>query len=146
MAFALRPYQPPDRRALIEAINRVCAEGMMRTPCFEPTPAWEHALNRPDCRCHFLLVATEGSRIVGWCRLFPTGEGTLELGIGVVAFYRYQGIGSALVKVALDWASDQGMPVILETRTDNLPAIRLFIRFGFRTIGQTNGHWRMCYP
>lgn len=118
----------------------------MRTSHFEPTPAWEHALDCPDCRCHFLLVAIDGAHIVGWCRLFPTGGDALELGIGVLAPYRHRGIGSALVKAALDWASAQGMPVILETRTDNLPAIRLFARFGFRTIGEANGYWRMCCP
>lgn len=118
----------------------------MRTPRFEPTPAWEHALARPDCSCHLLLVAEEGAHIAGWCRLFPTVEGTLELGIGVVAPCRRRGIGRALLTTALDWASGRGMPVVLETRTDNSPAIRLFTRFGFWVTGQADGHWQMRYP
>lgn len=131
---------------LVTALDAVCAEGMMHTPRFEPTPAWEHALSQPDCPCHLLLVAVEGAHIAGWCRLFPLAEGTLELGIGVVAPYRRQGRGSALLAAALDWASARGMPVVLETRTDNLPAIRLFTRAGFRVIGESDSHWQMRYP
>ncbi len=118
----------------------------MRTPRFEPTPAWEHALACPDCPCHLLLVAEERPHIAGWCRLFPTDEGTLELGIGVVAPYRHRGIGRALLANALDWASARRMPVVLETRTDNIPAVRLFTRFGFHVVGQADGHWQMRYP
>jgi len=118
----------------------------MRTPRFEPTPAWEHALAQPDCSCHLLLVAADGANIVGWCRLFPTDEGALELGIGVVAPYRRRGLGRALLGAALEWASARGMPVVLETRTDNAPAIRLFTRSGFRVVGQQDGHWQMRYP
>ncbi len=143
---AIRPYRPSDREALIEAINGVCAGGMMRTPRFIPTPAWEHALARPECSCHLLLVAAEGESIVGWCRLFPTGEGALELGIGVAAPCRRREVGRALLEAALDWARAQGMPVVLETRTDNIPAIRLFTRAGFRTVGEQDGHWQMQYP
>jgi len=118
----------------------------MRTPRFEPTPAWEHALARPDCPCHLLLVAEEGANVVGWCRLFPTDEGALELGIGVLGPYRRRGIGRALLGAALEWASARGMPVVLETRTDNAPAIRLFTGSGFRVVGQQDGHWQMRCP
>jgi ribosomal protein S18 acetylase RimI-like enzyme len=142
----VRPYHPSDRQNLMDAINAVCAGGMMRTPRFELTPAWEHALAQPDCPCHLLLVAVEGANVVGWCRLFPTDEGALELGIGVVASHRRRGIGRALLDAALEWASARGMPVVLETRTDNTPAIRLFTRSGFRVVGQGDGHWQMRYP
>jgi ribosomal protein S18 acetylase RimI-like enzyme len=135
-----------DQNSLIGTINAVCAGGMMRTPRFEPTPAWEHALARPDCPCHLLLVAVEGTNITGWCRLFPTDEGALELGIGVLGQYRRRGLGRALLGAALEWASARGMPVVLETRTDNTPAIRLFTRSGFRVVGQGDGHWQMRYP
>jgi ribosomal protein S18 acetylase RimI-like enzyme len=144
--FQVRPFQFDDRPVLTAVVDSVCAGGMMRTPRFEPTPAWEHALARPDCPCHLLLVAVEGATVVGWCRLFPTDEGALELGIGVVASHRRRGIGRALLDAALEWASARGMPVVLETRTDNAPAIRLFTRSGFRVVGQGDGHWQMRYP
>ncbi len=142
----IRAYRPVDRWGLTAAIHSVCAEGMMRTPRFEPTPAWEHALARPDCPCHLLLVAVDGESVLGWCRLFPTDEGALELGIGVLGPYRRCGVGRALLGAALEWASARGMPVSLETRTDNAPAICLFTRSGFRVVGHQDGHWQMRYP
>jgi len=144
--FQVRPFQFDDRPVLTAVVDSVCAEGMMRTPRFEPTPAWEHALARPDCPCHLLLVAVEAATIAGWCRLFPTDEEALELGIGVLGPYRRRGLGRALLDAALEWASARGMPVVLETRTDNASAIRLFTRYGFRVVGQQDGHWQMRYP
>ncbi|MGB9777695.1 MAG: GNAT family N-acetyltransferase [Anaerolineae bacterium] len=144
MRIEVRPFQLADHPGLVAAVNSVCAEGMMRTPRFIPTPAWEHALAQPDCPCHLLLIAAEGPQVVGWCRLFPTDGEALELGIGVLGPYRRQGLGRALLEAALDWA--RGMPVVLETRTDNIPAIRLFTRFGFRIVGQEDGHWQLEYP
>lgn len=120
----------------------------MATPHFCPTPAWEHALSAPDCPCHLLLVAEEWGEIVGWCRLFPEeGDGpALELGIGVRADRRRQGLGRALLTEALRWAGRQGLPVVLETRRDNLPARRLFAQYGFRPAGEERGLLRMCRP
>ncbi len=146
MRIEVRPFQPADRPGLVAVVDAVCAEGIMRTPRFIPTPAWEHALAHPDCPCHLLLVASDGDRVTGWCRLFPNGDGALELGIGVAAPYRRQGVGRALLEAALGWALEQGMPVVLETRTDNIPAIRLFTHLGFRIVGQEDDHWQMQYP
>lgn len=144
--FQVRPFQFDDRPVLVAMVDSVCAEGMMRTPRFEPTPAWEHALARPDCPCHLLLVAVDDANVVGWCRLFPTDEGALELGIGVLGPYRRCGVGRALLDAALKWASAREIPVVLETRADNAPAIRLFTRSGFRVVGQQDGHCQMRYP
>ncbi len=147
----LRAYTLSDRYALIGAINSVCAEGMMATPSFQPTPAWEHALARPDCPHHLLLVAEAEERIIGWCRLFPEGlcdsPSVLELGIGVVAPWRRQGIGRALVHRALEWAADKGFPrIVLYTRADNQPAQHLFIQSGFSST-QTQDCWlEMVWP
>lgn len=134
--FCVRPYCPNDRGPLQVAINSVCAEGMMATPQFQPTPAWEHALAQPECPHHLLLVAMAGGEVIGWCRLFPEwpcdSPAVLELGIGVTAPWRRQGVGSALLRRALAWAVEKGIPqIVLTTRTDNEPARRLFAQHGF---------------
>ncbi len=124
----------------MQAVNAVCAEGMMRTARYEPTPAWEHALAEPDCPCHLLLVALDGADVVGWCRLFPAGEDReVELGIGVLSGYRRQGVGRALLSAALEWADRRKADVVLQTRSDNLPAVRLFGQKGFRTVHREGG-------
>jgi GNAT superfamily N-acetyltransferase len=116
----------------------------MATPYFRPTPAWRHALAVPDCSHHLLLVAAANGRIVGWCRLFPErcgdGEDSVELGTGVIRDWRRRGVGKALLQRALEWATDRGLArVVLMTCADNQPAIRLFTRSGFRTIGVNGG-------
>lgn len=114
----------------------------MRTPRFEPTPAWEHALSQPDCSCHLLLVALSGERIVGWCRLFPTSEEEAELGIGLLASARGQGLGAQMLVQAIAWAQERGLSrLVLTTRSDNHQAMKLFSEYGFRPTGWGEDEW-----
>ncbi|HIP96934.1 MAG TPA: GNAT family N-acetyltransferase [Anaerolineae bacterium] len=141
MNVVVRPYRRTDRPRLEQTIDVVCAEGMMRTSRFEPTPTWLHALEVLDCPCHLLLVASKGERVVGWCRLFPAGGcEELELGIGVLGAYRRQGVGKALLSTALEWADGRGTEIVLRTRLDNHSAIHLFNHHcGFRATNRGNG-------
>jgi ribosomal protein S18 acetylase RimI-like enzyme len=82
--------------------------------------------------------------VVGWCRLFPEpygdGKGQVELGIGVTSHWRGRGVGSTLLQRALQWAEGRGLArVVLTTRLDNQLAVRLFVRSGFRIMGQNDG-------
>ena len=139
----IRAYVPADRPSLIATINTVCAEGRwMETVQYEPTPAWEHALNKSDCTCHLLLVVVDEKRIVGWCRVFPDDASSAGLGIGLLSDYREKGLGIALVQNALEWARRRGLKRIhLRTRADNTRAIRMFQKFSFEFSGSTENGW-----
>jgi len=115
----------------------------MRTSRFEPTPAWEHALANPDCPCHLLLVAVDKSRIIGWCRVFPSGEGREgEVGLGLLAPYRNRGLGTRMLRQAIEWAGEhQFTRLKLTTRADNGQAIRVFRRCGFVVTASVQGGW-----
>ncbi|MCX7838315.1 MAG: GNAT family N-acetyltransferase [Anaerolineae bacterium] len=143
--LGIRPYTLSDRMSLLETINSVCAEGRwMETQRYEPTPAWEHALATPDCTCHLLLVVDDGSRIVGWCRVFPGNVSNLEagLGIGLLPEYRSRGIGTILVQKSIDWARECGLHQIrLRVRYDNVYALRLFAKVGFVSVSQSENVW-----
>lgn len=83
---------------------------------------------------HFVAVS-EGN-IVGWCDITSlhrpvfTHSGTL--GIGVLASYRGQGIGEALLCTALNQAKSIGLTRIeLIVREKNKPAITLYKKLGF---------------
>jgi ribosomal protein S18 acetylase RimI-like enzyme len=140
----IRRFVTRDIPGLIATINAICAEGRwMRTLRYEPTPAWEHALNDPGCLDHLLLVAEGGPQIVGWCRTFPmrckVGDMTTSLGIGLLPDYRDRGIGSALVRTSLAWARDADLTrITLTTQLDNQRAMHVFRRCGFAP--STNGH------
>ena len=111
----------------------------MATTRFEPTPAWERALARPNCESHHLFVAQAADRIVGWCRLFPVDGGhssvQSELGIGLLKDYRYQRWGAALLDTTLKMVDDIGrVQVVLSVHRDNEVARRLFVRYGFKAV------------
>jgi ribosomal protein S18 acetylase RimI-like enzyme len=140
MTTHIRPFAPSDRVALIETIEAVCGEGRwMSTPRFQPTPEWLHALAEPGCSCHLLLVVEDAVNIAGWCRLFPIGSQASGLGVGLLPAYRNRGLGTMLVRQALDWALAAGLQrVALTTRQDNTRAIRVFTRRGFAFTGRVD--------
>lgn len=152
MSTHIRRFTLADRASLERAINAVCAEGRwMRTERFEPTPSWQHALEDPACSRHCLLVVEDRDRIVGWCRALPseckTKVNEAELGIGLLAPYRNQGVGTKLVHCALDWAKKANLPCLwLRTQKSNTRARRVFKRCGFHPL-DISGDWiKMAYP
>jgi RimJ/RimL family protein N-acetyltransferase len=134
-----------DRSQLVHVINTICAEGMMATRRFEPTPAWSHALEHPDCPCHLLLVVEQAGRVVGWCRAFEEDDEGVNVGIGLLAEYRNKGIGTSVLRNTLEWAKLQGFShANLETRPENARALHVFHKVGFVPLGlASDGQVRM---
>lgn len=82
-------------------------------------------------------VAIESGNVVGWCDVFGHWAYALEhvgtLGMGVHSAYRRKGIGGRLIKATLDHALRKGIyRVTLEARSDNIAAIKLYERVGFK--------------
>jgi len=131
----VRRFVAGDSEGLVRTIDSICGEGRwMRTARFEPDAEWEYALAQPDCPCHLLLVAEDSEGIVGWCRVFPVDgrAGEATLGIGLLPTHRNRGLGTAMVRQALEWARQAGYKrVSLVTRSDNGRAIHVFRRCGF---------------
>ncbi len=140
----IRPYALADRPSLIATINTVCAEGKwMETLCYEPTPAWEHALTVPDCPCHLLLVAVD-SRVIGWCRVFRDAgsQTSADIAIGLLTEYREQGLGSQLFGQAITWAYENDLARLhLKTRVNNARAIHLFEKYRFGFFRSLDENW-----
>lgn len=89
---------------------------------------------------HLLVAEVEG-RVVGTVSLEvrrnPRRRHVASLGIAVHDHFRRQAIGTALMSAALDLA-DRWLNlhrVELQVFTDNVPAIRLYERFGFTIEG-----------
>lgn len=83
---------------------------------------------------HF--IAEADGRVVGWCDIVRHGRpihahvGTL--GMGLLAGWRGCGLGSTLMRAALDRARASGFQrVELTVRESNRNAIALYIRLGF---------------
>jgi ribosomal-protein-alanine N-acetyltransferase len=63
--------------------------------------------------------------------------------IGVWPESRRQGVGGALLGAALEAAVRRGaVEAVLEVRASNLPAQRMYERFGFEVVGVRKGYYR----
>jgi ribosomal protein S18 acetylase RimI-like enzyme len=94
------------------------------------------------------VVAVADDRVVGWCDLRPKAAPVLRhtavLGMGLVAAYRSQGIGSRLLTAALGLAPARGIRRSeLIVRSDNSAAIALYRRFGFVDEGTCRNYMRV---
>ena len=82
-------------------------------------------------------VAIADSLVVGWCDIFPHWAYALKhvgtLGMGVHKNHRNQGLGKKLIAATLEHALRNGIyRITLEARVDNIAAIKLYDRLGFK--------------
>lgn len=77
--------------------------------------------DRDPVATHF--VALHDGRVVGTCRVFPSGEGRVRLGrLAVDASVRRRGIASALLGHSERWAREhEATEVVLAAQTDARP-------------------------
>jgi GNAT superfamily N-acetyltransferase len=109
-SLRIRRAQAHDVSEVVAAIDAVCAEGIyLLTERYSATLEWEAALLRPqETPGYLLLVPTVDGRVIGWCRVFAgpftKTRHVADVGIGLLAPYREQGIGTMLMERAISWA------------------------------------------
>lgn len=107
-------------------------------------PDGEHAW-RLWCEYGTVMIAAgtaenQQHKLAGALLMFPTNtEETFLHKIMVHPEFRGQGIGSALMKQALQTATSV---VLLTVNPDNIPAVRLYEGFGFQTRTRIEGYYR----
>ncbi|MBX3170962.1 MAG: GNAT family N-acetyltransferase [Candidatus Eremiobacteraeota bacterium] len=88
-------------------------------------------------------LALDGAQLVGYLWLdWTTGErGTLEVdGLVVAPAYRRRKIAERLLHWAVERAVQAGWPRLqLKVRADNLPALKLYSKFGFHKVEDLPG-------
>ena len=91
-----------------------------------------------------LFVATDGDAVVGNLGLHPTTPGVLSLGMSIDPAYRGQGVGTALLSAAVEWARRQESvhKVELEVWPHNTAALALYARAGFEIEGRRRRQYR----
>lgn len=112
----------------------------------DPAPGWphddtmdgirigaEHA--QSDEETGFLAVLRETGQVIGdagW-KGGPDAEGAAEIGYGIAAQSRGQGLGTELVGLIADWAAAQPgvRSVVAEVLAGNLPSRKALERNGF---------------
>lgn len=89
---------------------------------------------------HIIAVSVSADSVIGWCDITslhrPVFAHSGALGVGVLAPFRGQGIGEALMRAALEKARSRGLTRIeLTVREQNKPAIALYEKLGFQQEG-----------
>lgn len=91
-------------------------------------------------------AARSGSRLVGYAVLAALGRaGDREFEvhtIGVDPRYQGRGIGRTLLRRMLAVADAEAAPVVLDVRTDNVPARSLYEAHGFEVVGLRPRYYR----
>lgn len=92
----------------------------------------------------FLVAETEQGDIAGYIGMYvsrPEGEIT---NVAVAHAMRGIGIGEALVCAMQQWAAEHGVErIVLEVRVSNDPAIHIYNKAGFKTIGVRKNFYRL---
>ncbi len=92
---------------------------------------------------HFYLTChdeLDRSTIVGYAGLAVTDDEATVQTIGVRPSHQGRGLGRRLLSALVARAGHR--PIVLEVRTDNQPAIRLYESFGFQRIGTRRGYYQ----
>lgn len=92
----------------------------------------------------FFAAEDDRGNVVGYIGMYlmkPEGEIT---NVAVAKEVRGRGIGAALVTTMQQWAEEHGIErIVLEVRVSNAPAIHVYEKKGFITIGVRKNFYRL---
>ncbi len=132
----IRRAEPEDFTAVHAIYGSPRAQaGTLQLP-FPSIDMWRQRLQNVDPNLH-LLVACAGDEVVGQLGLHacarPRRNHVGELGMGVRDDWQGRGVGTALLRAAVDLADRwlQLRRIELQVYADNVAAIRLYTRQGF---------------
>ena len=152
MDFVITRAVPEDAAALLEQCRTVGGETDNLTFGAEGLPftvEQEREFLAGMEGANAMFVAKMGDRIVGSIGVHPAGGSErmahrAGFGITVIRECWGQGVGSALLQTAIDFAKEAGISVLsLEVRSDNARAIALYEKFGFQKIGHFPDFFRI---
>lgn len=149
--WSLRPARPTDGRGLAGLFADVRREGrwLITTPgsVSEPSEAfWISEMIR--AAEHLVLVAEADGEVIGNV-LVSLDRNVVSAHIGTLSIcvaddWRDVGIGSALVRAAVDWSRERGLlKVALGVFPDNERAIAVYERAGFVREGLRRRQYRV---
>lgn len=156
MHITIERAKPADAAALLAYLKRVGGETDNLTFGAEGVPfaveaETEYIANMEGSCDNIMLLAKYNGEIIGDAslsrqprRMHHRGD----LGLSVVREHWNKGIGGRLLLEVIAFAKENDFDVIdLQVRSDNLPAIHLYEKFGFRKIGSHPAFFKIddCY-
>ncbi|MBR6522754.1 MAG: ribosomal protein S18-alanine N-acetyltransferase [Oscillospiraceae bacterium] len=96
-------------------------------------------LNNPSC---LYLAAVDGDTLVGYIGVQTVLDEGYINNVAVRPEYRRQGIAAALISLLVEQARAIGLAFLtLEVRENNAPAISLYEKLGFTTVGKRKNYY-----
>ena len=96
-------------------------------------------LNNPSC---LYLAAVDGDTLVGYIGVQTVLDEGYINNVAVRPEYRRRGIAAALISLLIDEARAIGLAFMtLEVRESNAPAIALYEKLGFTTVGRRKNYY-----
>lgn len=112
--------------------------------CFSEPWSEQGFLDGMNNSAVFLVAENENGEVTGYIGMYvmePEGEIT---NVAVSKDGRGNGIGAALVAAMQQWAAEHGVErIVLEVRVSNDPAIHVYEKRGFATIGVRKNFYRL---
>jgi RimJ/RimL family protein N-acetyltransferase len=139
--FVVRPGRAADGREMAELFAAVAEErdGIATEP---PVDIDERAA-RFARSAGASIVAVAGGRIIGGIHVEASRHGFGEVGMMVDRAWRGRGVGTALVRAAIDWARGRGLhKLCLEVFPHNTAGIALYAKCGFTEEGRRVKQYR----
>ncbi|WP_283678123.1 GNAT family N-acetyltransferase [Lentilactobacillus sp. Marseille-Q4993] len=138
---------------LAEPNDAVAVLGMLRQLSEETDTFFIDAdldeIDELDIRKYIDIISTSDRNLMGLAEIDgqPIGIVTVdylkndqgELGVAVLKQYQGHGLGTNLVELAIEWAAEYSNlgEIFLVVLKDNLPAVHIYEKLGFRTHKQT---------
>lgn len=143
----IRAAEPDDAQAVLDYLHRIGGESdnlSFGPGDIHPTVEREREIlgnlaGSPDA---LMLVAVEGGQVIGVANVErisrkPRLAHRAELGLSVRKSHWNRGLGTALARRCLQWAAQAGCTVVeLEVLESNAPAVHLYEKLGFSTVGR----------
>jgi RimJ/RimL family protein N-acetyltransferase len=139
--FEVRPGRADDGRAMAELFAVVAQErdGIATEP---PVDVEQRSVQFAASAAGS-IVAVAGDRIIGTLHVEVSRFGFGELGMLVDRRWRGRGVGSALLRAAVEWARGQGLhKLCLEVFPHNTAAIAMYRKAGFAEEGRRVRQYR----
>ncbi len=112
--------------------------------CFSTPWTYENLSDELDNDTAYFFVALDDDKLVGYIGVSVISDSCFVNNIAVYPEYRRQGVGKALMKIAILTADAMGTGFIsLEVRESNYAAISLYRSLGFEEMGLRKDFYRL---
>jgi len=129
----VRPFHRGDFGALVQMYKAFEPKRIAQGLPPPDVPRIAHWLDRLEQKS-LALLAWDGDKVVAHTILCPMPAESVEFTIFVHQDYREDGLGTALSRQTLAWATQMGFAhAYLTTEMSNFRALRLFRKLGFQT-------------